>query len=386
MKKLLFILSICLSVTFANAQKMNVTSAYTYLSRGYLDKAKDAIDKAVYSPDTKNDAKAWYYRGEIYFRLHTSQNEKYKSLVKDALDTAYFSFNNAKDLDKEKEFSDGIKNGLIGCSVELYNKGVSKFQSKSYVEAFDIFEKTAKVRYSFGMTDSVYTFALYNGALAAENTKNKEYDAKAKDIFKKLYALKYKQAYVFTAMSNYAKADGDTVKYLKIIQQGREAMPDNLELLIAEANIYLQQHKSKEAQDLLKLALQKDPNNAILHMVVGQKYDEAGDFVNAEAEYKKAVELDQKNFDAIYNLGALYFNYALEILKQADKLPMGDPKYDTEKARADVLFDKSIPCLEKAETIDPNDKSTLQSLKQLYVRKKNTEGSNRVDAKLGGKK
>lgn len=385
MKKLLIILFVCISATIANSQNVNVQSAFASLRNGYLDKARTAIDKAVLHEDTKNDPKAWMYKGKIYLALQITENPKYKVLVESPLDTAYIAFNKSKELDAEKIHSEDIKGGLISCSIELYNKGVSKYQAKDYLGAFDCFDKSAKIRYSYGMTDNEYSLALYNGALAAENSKSKDYESKAKENFKKLYTLKYKQAYVYSSNANYAKADGDTAKALKIIQQGREVMPDELDLVIAEANIYLQQKKSKEAQEVLKIAIQKDPKNPMLYMAVAQKYDESGNFADAEANYLKAIELKADYFDAVYNLGALYFNNALEILKAADKLEMGDPKYDTEKLRAEEMFKKSIPALEKAETLDPKDKSTLISLKQLYVRTKNTEGLKRINEKLGVK-
>jgi hypothetical protein len=69
-------------------------------------------------------------------------------------------------------------------------------------------------------------------------------------------------------------------------------------------------------------------------------------------------------------------------MEEANKLPIGDPIYDQMKEKADKLLEKAIPTLEKAETINPNDVSTLISLKQLYTRTNNMEKLKVIDEKI----
>jgi tetratricopeptide (TPR) repeat protein len=88
----------------------------------------------------------------------------------------------------------------------------------------------------------------------------------------------------------------------------------------------------------------------------------------AEASYKKAVELDANNFDATYNLGALYFNKGVKMNEAANMID-DTKKFEAAKAEADKVFDQSLPILEKAYSINPDDKGVLISLKQLYYRK-----------------
>jgi Flp pilus assembly protein TadD len=153
--------------------------------------------------------------------------------------------------------------------------------------------------------------------------------------------------------------------------------------LIAECNIYLSQGKTAEAQNLLTVAVEKDPTNPMLHYAIGVNMAEFGNFPDAEKSYLKAIELKPDYFDAIYNLGALYVNTAASIMEEANKLPVEDVAgYDKLKAQADELLNKAIPVLEKAETISPNDMNTLISLKQLYTRTNNLDKLKAIDEKI----
>lgn len=391
MKKITFVFAACVIASSLFAQKMMVQSAFTYKGRGQFDKARECIDKAVVHPDTKDDVKAWTYRGEIYYNIQISKDPKIKACVQNPLDSALASYGRAMKLDTKYEFGADIRAGFIKCAAEAYTRGIDKFNEKEYVKAFELFESANAVGGLYDSRDSLFYMTNYNAAISAENTKSPEYIAKAKKCYFRLVKMKYRNATVYTSLANIIKADKDTVKALKIIQEGRAQMPENLELIIAEANIYLQQHKSKEAQELLKLAIEKDPKNPLLHIAVGQKYDETDNLIDAEKEYLIAMELikDQKDpnyFIVVYNLGALYFNEFRKIKLEAEKLPDGDSKYDLMQKSAEEYFAKALPMLEKAELLSPDDKSTLLSLKQMYSIKNNKEGLDRVKAKLDKKK
>ena len=73
-------------------------------------------------------------------------------------------------------------------------------------------------------------------------------------------------------------------------------------------------------------------------------------------------------FGTNYNLGALYFNTAIEQNNKANATS-NNSTHKKLKSKADTLFAKALPFLEKAYAIDSKDKNTLLSLKQLYYMK-----------------
>ncbi|NLO50891.1 MAG: hypothetical protein GX103_07000 [Bacteroidales bacterium] len=66
MKKFAVLLITVMAFSGVYAQSNNVVASFNYLNRGKLDKAKEAIDKAAVHSKTMNDAKTWFYYGNVY--------------------------------------------------------------------------------------------------------------------------------------------------------------------------------------------------------------------------------------------------------------------------------------------------------------------------------
>ncbi len=378
-------LALCLIAVFSTAltfsQTTKVVSAFNYLRNGQLEKAKLNIDEATLNDQTKSQAKTWFYRGNIYLSIYLTKEPKYKALDSNALQTSYDAYQKAIEIDNqisnESLMPPSPMMGLYIIGEQYYNQGVDLYNKKDYVNALARFEQTKKINGIFGAKDSTATF---NAALCAMQLKDNK---KAKQYLEDLTKMNYKQPMVYTQLSNIYKAEGDTNKAAVTIGKGRKVFPSDLNLIISEINLYLAKGKTKEAQDLLDLAVSKDPNNPTLHFAVGANMDEFGNFEQAEKSYNKAIELKADYFDAYYNLGALYVNKAASVMEEANKLPITETsKYDELKGKADKLLEKALPALETAEKLNPNDYNTLITLKQLYARKGDTEKIKTIDEKI----
>ncbi len=389
MKKIVIFLAMVFAVNFIQAQcKTKVVSAFNYTNNGYLDKAQKYIDEALTCPDTKDWAKTWYYRGNVYLQIHLSKEDKYKKLDSNALQVAYDSYQKAIELDTKKEYYQDIMLSLMVCGEQYYNKGVTLYSLKKYDDAMASFNKTATINGFFSITD---TLATYNAALCAELAKKPE---KAKEYYVKLINANYHQPLVYSSLANIYTSKKDTAKALSTILKGRKLFPDNYSLIIAETNIYLSTGKSKEAKDLLELAIQKDPTNPNLYFTIGTTYDALSNdtsktktgrdafFKEAESAYKKAIELKPDFFDAIYNLGALYFNDGVRIFQEADLMVNDMTKYKELQLLFEDRWKNALPYLEKALELNPNDYNTLLSLKQLYSRMNQMDKLKAINEKL----
>lgn len=381
MKKVLLVMIAVFTTAITFAQSTKVVSAYNYLRNGQLEKAKINIDEACLNEQTKIQAKTWFYRGNIYLSIYLSAEAKYKALDTNALDVSYSAYQKALEIDAEVA-NENLKPsspmmGLYVIGEQYYNQGVDLYNKKDYANALTKFEMTKKINGVFGAKDSTATF---NAALCAIQIKD---DKKAKLYLEDLAKMNYKQPLVYTQLANVYKASGDTTKAAVTIGKGRKLFPADLNLIISEINLYLAKGKTKEAQELLDVAVSKDPNNPTLHFAVGANMDEFGNFEQAEKSYKKAIELKPDYFDAHYNLGALYVNTAATVMEEANKLPITETaKYDELKARADLLLANALPELETAEKLNPNDFNTLSTLKQLYARKGDAEKIKVIDEKI----
>lgn len=416
MKKTTLIISLLFVYLVINAQPNKRVSAFNYLKYDELDKAKEAIDDACKHEKTISDPKTWWYAGQIYQGIHV--NKKFKSLDADALSKSLDAYkkamvlnfkdpaNQGLDLNKEDDLvkftlllmnqkttyvddevvMDIIMNRFPSLANIYVNKGVVEFKdSKDYPTALSSFENSLFLSSLSGKLD---TPIIYYAALSAD--KAKEYDKAIKyyDLVTKFgYGVDAKEkATMFYLKAKVQQAKGDTVKYIETLKKGIDKYQDGSASLVTELiNHYLETKQGGQALNYLKIAIEKDPTNATYHFAQGSLYDTYYQNVDsASISYKKAIELKSDYFDAYYNLGALYYNSGAAIIEKAnDEKDL--KKYDVLKKQADETFEKALPYLEKAYELNPEDNSTMQSLKTLYYRTGNMEKHDLIKAKLTGK-
>ncbi len=350
------------------AQKAKVLSTYKY-TQAYLTnlkcdelvKAKEAADLSVKDESTGQWAKAWFYRGEVYYYIHTSSDSACKNIDGESLDKTYGSFRKALKMDEKKRYEQKIHPKLAVISSYYMQQGADYFNEENFLASLRSFEKCNEVAGVFGKVDSL---ALYNAALSAEQVNN--YD-KAILYYSGLIDINYGGAkiYHFLKMA-YEKAENPEKAHETVIA-GRKAYPNDEALVIDEIDYYLTNNKNQEALKSLEEAIKLTPDNHILHYAQATVYDKLKETELAETSYKKTLELDPNYFDATYNLGALYFNKGVEILDEANNLPESQTKlFKEKKAQATQSFKSALPYLEKARELRSDDKPTLESLKKLY--------------------
>ncbi len=365
----------------ASAQKNKVQSAYNYLKYDQLDKAQEAIDAAKSHEQTMNDDKTWYYRGVIYQTMY--QHEKYGTLSADPLSEAYISFKKASELAPDGEWKGDIKTRMRALGTNFFNQGAALYNKSENQKAIAAFDKTLAINNELGVpaTDSLNMFSHLYAAYAAEKDKN---SAVAKNHYQQLINMQYNDAKIYSFLANIYKSESDTSQALKTIQEGRTKFPNDNNLVIEELNIYLSTGKTIEAMDRLKLAISKEPKNENLHFALGTLYDKSGDQVNAAASYKKAIELKPDYFDAFYNLGVMYFNQGAELANKANDIaPSKVKEYDEAKKKFEAKFQEAKPFLEEALKLNPEDKNTMISLRQIYARTGEKEKYDKLSKLLG---
>jgi tetratricopeptide (TPR) repeat protein len=377
MKKVIFTALIMMISVSMIGQANKRTSAFNYQRYGKLDLAKQEIDEAVQDPKTGMEAKTWFYRGNIYYDIAVSPDENFKKLDPDPFGVAYQSYLKAKELDTKGEYLGDILKYTIAIGEGYYNLGVLDYNEQNFKNSALNFEKAFNVGKSVNNID---TSALVNAAIAA--TQGNEMEL-AKQYYQQLISMQVQRPDVYASLSEVYKAEGDTTMALQILAKGRELFPGDFNLLIAETNIYLATNEKEKAMANLETALKMDNTNPSIYFAVGTIYDQVGDIEKAVAAYENAIKLKPDYFEPYYNLGALYVNQAADILDKANDLPLDAvAQYEEEKAKADKMLEKSLPYLEKALELMPEDVNTMVSLKEIYTRLGMTDKLKMIDEKL----
>jgi len=364
MKKIVILFfAVLLSSGYVLAQKPKVVSAFNYLRKDKLDKAKEAIDPTIEDEKTMGDPKTWFYYGNIYLSIQLTEEPEFKNLDDNALDKAYNAYQRSLELDEKEQYSADVKDRLQVCAEQYFNKGVNAYNEKLYAKSAQDFTKSAEVNGVLGRVDSAAI--LYAGQSAYFGKLYEE----AKSSFNQLLDINYQDPSVYRMLSDIYKSTGDTTKAISMLLEGRKIFPDDYNLIVDAANIYLATDQNQEALDVLTLAIKKDDSNASLFFAAGTIYDKMKSYDEAADIYIKAIEVDANYFDANYNLGALYYNQAAEKIMEANALPLSEiQKFDEKIAEGKALMEKALPYLEKADSIEPADAVTLQTLKEIYTR------------------
>lgn len=385
MKKIqLTFLIVLVSTTFSIAQKSKLNAAYNYYKEPYkqYDKAIDAIEEAASDEQTSKMAKTWYYRGLIYMALYES--ETFSSLCNNCLNTALESFNKSLEIDPKNEWVAEIRTSHIPyISYHTFSQGINFFKEHKYNDALSSFELVQKI--------SPYdTSAILNSAFSAEQAGQKE---KAISYYQRLISMNYKDDNVFLSYANLLKRNNQMDKALEIVRSGRKVFPDNLNLMLSEINILLSTERSSEAIVAIDEAILKDPTNPNLYLALGSTYDNLANprdssgkeskkpanskelLVKAEQSYKRGLEISPNNYELNYNLGAMYFNQAAEMINATNSIK-DNVLFEKEKKKYEEKFREAQPHLEKAMEFNPKASQedmnlfdgTIISLKEVYVR------------------
>ncbi len=353
-----------ITVVFATAQTSNRTSAFNYLKKGKLDKAVEYIEPTTTHEKTMNEAKTWFFRGNIYLAIAQTDNPEYKKLAEKPLEVAIDSYKKAMSLPDANEYKLEIIQQIDFIANTTYNEGIEAYKVNNFKGAAEAFLRTSDLKEMFFGAD---TNALVNAAVAANQANEPKM---ARQIYEKLMKENGPSPSIYGAYPATLLQCGDTTAAIAAAAKGRQLYPDNFQVLIAETNVFLSTKQPEKAMANLQSAVQKDPNNVTIVFAIGAQYDQMGNVEEAEKAYLKVLSLDPNHFDAVYNLGALFVNKAASLMADANKLPLDKVKeFDVFKTQADSYLEKALPYLEKAHVMAPTDKSTILTLKEIYARK-----------------
>lgn len=382
MKKiaLLLILSV-FAVEMVSAQRGEVRRASRNLNRGELVEALENIQNALKDESTMSDPGTHILHAQILMDIAGSEDPEHANLVNEPLVDAFEAMKKAKELDTDNRNMLEIQQTNLMLSEYFFNAGAIKYGDNEFSQASNYFMYSYKVSETFGSTD---TATLYNAGLAAEIAGETD---KAYDIYVQVEEMHYDQPFLYSSLANISNAKGDADKAEEWIGKGRERYPDNLDMIFAEANIYLTTGNIPEARRVLEIAIERDPDNPNLHYAFAVNYDqmsrdtlfteEEREFAYQEAinAYEKAIELKPDYFDAIYNLGAMYFNEGIRLFVEAEnklRKDMDFKAYEQEEKKIKEVWLEAQPYLEEAfNMIDQDDENfevVLRSLRELYMR------------------
>jgi len=389
MRKVALLMAMLITVSIAFGQKNVRQTASNYLKSGKLDKALEAINQCIKDPTTAEDARTWFIRGNIFLEIANSTDEAYKALDPQPMEQAITSYEKALEFDSKKEFYEDIFAKLNWQRNNLYNAAVDNYNQENYRGAMENFAKAVDL---IAIADIPDTVAMLNTAYCATLAEEPQI---AKKYYLMLLDNNYKTPAVFVNLSDIYRSEGDLENAMKYINTGKEIFPGDPTVSLGETSVFLTFNMTDQALKNLLAYIETDTLNYSVYFALGTIYDKiANDTLIEEAKkkeafskaidaYQRSVDLNPEYFNAYYNIGALCVNTASIIDVKANELPMDkEEEFNKLKEEANKYLEMAAPYLEKAIVMQPNDVNTLQTLRQIYARTKQTDKLKEINAKI----
>ncbi len=359
-----------------------------------LSNAKEKIDQAITGIDQiaeKLHAKVYDRAANVYFEIANEPGLKAKTPT--AANTAKEYFWKTAEIGKDYQ-KESVGKKLPDLGNIFVQDGQDLYEAKKYGDALTALENAlaCKVKIAeLGNKASLFLITeeqenaikLYAG-FAAYNNEN--FDA-ARKYLEPVAAAKFDEAQMYSVLFKLYKED-DIEKAFAYLDEGVKRYPAQKALLYDKINYYLTTKQMDKLEVDLKKAIEVDPDNAQLTFTLGQVYEdlstdaykednfEDGDkyFASALEFYKQTVNIDAKYFDAIYQVGAIYYNRAVRMYKQRAGLKMDEnAKYKELTESINTMYTKAWESFKKAEQVRSNDELLITAMKELYARTNQTE-------------
>lgn len=369
MKRIIFAALTLAAASAAFAQADVVKAAERAMKEG-----KDAADvvaaitPAFTNPETAGLAQTWFIPGKASYaeydkllglksfnRLPEGGDLKMGHLLIQGYD--YFakafpldSVPNAKGQKKPK-YSKEMVNTLTGHFNDYVDAGATLYNGQDYsgaYRAWDIFTSMPQNPALAGKltqhADSVYGEILFNMGIAAWQTDSLD---QALGAFMKAKDKGYRKKNLYDYAISIASQLGRNDTVLALSQAALPLYGQESDLYIRQIiNYYLQAKDFDRAFAILNDAIAAEPDNAQYYVIQGVLYENQEKKDDAIAAYRRAIELDADNADALFNLGRQLCDKAFVA---ADAAPTTEAEYIPYAAQnITPYFEEAAGILERA--------------------------------------
>tara|TARA_S200000501_G_scaffold378616_1_gene442256 strand:- start:2236 stop:3456 length:1221 start_codon:yes stop_codon:yes gene_type:complete len=169
---------------------------------------------------------------------------------------------------------------------------------------------------------------------------------------------------------------GNNDKAMAAVQEARMSNPNDLNLILTEANIYIELGEKAKFQELMSEAIAQDPENANLYYNLAVVTSDLGEKESAREYYEKAIEIDPNYENSYLNLVALILEEESSIVEEMNSLGTSvadNAKYDDLKSQREQLYKECIPILKSLIEISDNE-DAIKTMMNIYGTLGNNEG------------
>lgn len=343
---LLLLLSVGLLI-LVGCQSKEVTSAKVYIQQDDWDKAIEQLEIAV--ENFPNDAEARMLLGRGY-----GKKGKFEEMVE--------QFNAS--LAIGPKFEKDINHEISYYWTNNFNAGVKAFNAGTLEKAIEKFNTCI-------MIDSTRKDAYKNLSSCYQRTDDVE---SAISLLETFLARNPDDVESMIRLHDMYVAKKEFDKSVEMLTRAKEIDPENVDILSSLAITYDMKGEQDKAFEVYQTALEKNPESPDLLFNLARLYFMRDDFENAIKYFDKVIAINPDDFESNLNVGNAYLSKAEKtdsvMRAEEDKLEKELPE---KRAEVKALYLKSVPYLEKALELKPDQAGVWNNLGVAYIRSDQVE-------------
>ncbi len=389
------IIALAFSISaFSFAQKKELKSAEKAIKGNNYAEAKAALKQAealLGSMDKKYIDKYYYLNGQALYANGAGTNaditnaveslDKVKGAYKDEIAELRQTMTNGvltkgNEAYEKKDFSTSSKyfEQAYRLSVKdttfLYYAAATAVNVQEYDRAIGLYEELKQLGYT-GVAKQYFAINIETNKEEPFGDKNmRDISVKAKTHIKPTDKLtESKKAEIVKNVALIYVSQGRNEEAIAAMKDARAESPDDVNLILSEANVHYKMGNTSKFKELLVLATEKDPENAELQYNLGVIAAESKDVESAKKYYEKAIELDPNYVNSYVNMAALVLSEEEALIEEMNGLGTSkadDKRYDELREDRQKLYKSAVPYLTKALEMDSENVSAAKTLMNIY--------------------
>ena len=378
---------------FSFAQKKELKTAEKAIKGNNYAEAKAALKQAealMSSMDDKLKAQYYYLNAEALYSNGagtindidsaleslnkvqgslTTEVETLKQTMVNGILTKGNGFYEKKDFSTSSKYFEKAYRLSAIDTMFLYYAAATAVNVQEYDRALTLYEELKGLGYT-GIEKQYYATDSNNEEELFSNKDLRDVSVKTKTHTNPVNRLsESKKPEIAKNVALIYVSKGEDEKALKAMKDARAESPDDVNLILSEANVHYKMGNIPEFKKLLEEATQKDPGNPELQYNLGVIAAESGDPKQARGYYEKCISLDPSYINAYINLAALILAKEEPIIKEMNGLGSSkkdDLRYDELRGQRQDLYKDAVPFLTKAMEIDSKNISAAKTLMNIY--------------------
>ena len=396
MKKRFLIAGLALATSITFAQKKEIKKAEKAISSHEYNEALSYLNEAESSlGSVDNTVQAQFYAARGAATLGVGKMDSKKILIAAQAYEKAISLD-PKIKDQIPDQLNALRSALIDAAVidqnaknypqaveKLYaSYNVSKNPIDLYFAAgnavngndYDSALKYYQILLDSGFTGEGEEFVATNKengeVIAFDNQNMRDIGVKSGQFIKpEIRKSDSKKGEILRNMTLIYMEAGNNEKASQLMKAARAENPDDMSLMRSDAEMSYKMGDVARYNELMNKIAESDPTNPEIFFNLGVASTQVGDNVKAAEYYEKALKLKPEHEGALINIAVLKLAGEDKIIEEMNALgnsASDNKKYDELKKRRQEIYVVTLPYLQQAYKINPNNSEVVRTLMNIY--------------------